>query len=393
MAKLWQRFFSVSLTVGVVSFATLHAYEIGQQQTNFVDPARSRTVGVTIYYPADTPGDSVPVASGAFPVISFGHGFLIGISSYGFLVTGLVPEGYILVLPTTEGTISPDHLDFGRDLAFLCDHFQTLNSDPASLFFGHVSPDSAIAGHSMGGGAGFLGVSYASGVSTLVTLAAAETDPSAVTAAASIQVPSLLFSGTEDCVTPPGSHQIPMYNALASACKSHVTITGGSHCQFAQNNSTCRLGEIFSGCSADITQAQQESLTIQYLLPWFGRFLKNDSAAWTEFENLLNSGAQSGAITFSMDCDIVPTPTPTAECSNDGDADLNGTLTAADAQLIFNIVLGIVTPSFEQACAADCDGSGAITAGDAQQTFNAVLGTGECVEPLTRQDILIGTAC
>ncbi len=70
-------------------------------------------------------------------------------------------------------------------------------------------------------------------------------------------------------------------------------------------------------------------------------------------------------------------------CIRHGDMTLDGSLTAADAQMVFNTVLGLITPTYEEACAADCNGSGTITAADAQTIFYAVLGMGEeCVDPL-----------
>ncbi|MBN1297472.1 hypothetical protein JXA80_11875, partial [bacterium] len=70
------------------------------------------------------------------------------------------------------------------------------------------------------------------------------------------------------------------------------------------------------------------------------------------------------------------TPTPTPDCINHGDVNFSGALTAADAQMIFNIVLGFIAPTVEEACAADCNGSGTITASDSQTVFYAVLGMG-----------------
>jgi len=78
-----------------------------------------------------------------------------------------------------------------------------------------------------------------------------------------------------------------------------------------------------------------------------------------------------------------PTQTPTAtQCLNHGDVNFDGSLTAADAQLAFYIVLGLYTPTTAEQCAADCDGSGSVTAGDAQAIFLAVLGTGSCADPI-----------
>jgi len=46
------------------------------------------------------------------------------------------------------------------------------------------------------------------------------------------------------------------------------------------------------------------------------------------------------------------------------------------------IVLGEYTPTPREECAADCDGSGEVTAADAQEIFLVALGMGECEDPL-----------
>lgn len=91
--------------------------------------------------------------------------------------------------------------------------------------------------------------------------------------------------------------------------------------------------------------------------------------------------------TVNEEAPIEPTPTPTATptggiCNNDGDVNLDGQLTAGDAQVCFYIVLGQVSPTYDEECAADCNGDGTVTAGDAQNIFLAVLGTGACVDPM-----------
>jgi hypothetical protein len=76
-------------------------------------------------------------------------------------------------------------------------------------------------------------------------------------------------------------------------------------------------------------------------------------------------------------------PTSTPECMHHGDVNFSGTLTAADAQMAFSIVLGTLIPTYEEECAADCDASGNVTAGDAQRIFFSVLGMmGGCEDPL-----------
>ncbi len=85
-------------------------------------------------------------------------------------------------------------------------------------------------------------------------------------------------------------------------------------------------------------------------------------------------------ITMTVSTD--PTPTPGPECLNHGDVNFDGVITAADAQLAFNIALGLYSPTFEEACAADCNGDGVVTAGDAQQIFYTALNLDECEDPI-----------
>ncbi len=77
-----------------------------------------------------------------------------------------------------------------------------------------------------------------------------------------------------------------------------------------------------------------------------------------------------------------PDPTGTPACIHDGDANLDGSATAGDAQLAFLIALGSFTPTYEEECAADCNGDWEITAGDAQAIFLMALGSGSCADPL-----------
>ncbi len=91
-------------------------------------------------------------------------------------------------------------------------------------------------------------------------------------------------------------------------------------------------------------------------------------------------------VSFESPCDeATPTPGPTStpeECVNHGDVNFSGDITAGDAQMAFQIALGLITPTEEQECAADCNSDGSITAGDAQQIFMTALGTASCVDPL-----------
>jgi len=276
----------------------------------FNDPARGgRSIPTQIYYPAVSAGTNATPATGQHCLVVFGHGFLIGYSQYQWLANALVPNGYIVAFPDTE-TGFPSHGDFGDDIAFLVGAIQAEGSVSGSVLFGAVGTKSAVGGHSMGGGASFLAAGGNTGIDALFNFAAAETNPSAIAAAGNVSVPTLVFEGTDDCVTPSAGNTGDMYAALGVACKSLVSITGASHCQFANNDFVCGLGQI--GCGGSITQASQESTVITYLLPFLNYHLKEDCDEGTTFDNLLTTPVGS---TTQSNC-MVPDPSVCATCAN-----------------------------------------------------------------------------
>ena len=269
---------------GMLSGALQAQYQIGHTSITFTDPARNnRPVLTEIYYPADSAGDNVAIAAGLFPVIHFGHGFVMVWSAYQNFPDTLVPQGYILCFPRTEGSFSPNHTEFARDLAFLCSAMEAENTQPASAFFGHVMPRHCIMGHSMGGGCTVLAYQYNPDlIKCLATFAAANTNPSAIAVAPGVQAPSLTFAGSYDCIAPPAQQARAIYEALDSAaCKIYFNIDGGSHCQFANANTNCSLGESFSGCATPpVTRQAQQALVNGVLLPWLNFYLREDQGAW-----------------------------------------------------------------------------------------------------------------
>lgn len=285
------------------AWAGAQPFPVGHRLVTYTDAARgNRSVQTDVYYPADTAGENTTAALGSFPVVVFGHGFLMPTSAYTFLWNGIVPAGYVLCLPRTESSISPSHDAFGRDLAFLVGQLRSEGATSASPFFGRIAATAAVMGHSMGGGASFLAAAEGTNITALANLAAAETNPSAVQAAAGLSIPALVFAGSSDCVTPPAQHQIPMYEALGSGCKTLITVTGASHCQFAESNFTCSLGE--AGCAAGISRTQQHDTVLQLLAPWLASFLKSDAPAFAVFQQRIHDGA---GISSRQDCVAVDT--------------------------------------------------------------------------------------
>lgn len=307
------------LVILVSSLSVCAQFQIGHTTITFNDPTRSggfgsgggsgRQIQTEIYYPCAVAGENVTIANGQFPIIVFGHGFAMAWDAYSNIWEHYAPLGYIIAFPRTEGNLfpAPSHNDFALDLSLVSSKLLALTNDPQSIFYQSVNGNAAIMGHSMGGGASFLAASNNSGIKTVVGLAPAETNPSAITASQNVTVPALIFSGSSDGVTPPADHHQPIYNGLGSACKSFVSIIGGAHCYFANSNFNCDFGESTSSSGISISRTQQQLLTFERLDPWFSFHLKMNCTSYSDFQSVLvvNQSQATGVST----CAINPIPT------------------------------------------------------------------------------------
>ena len=281
-------------------------YAIGHTTITFVDASRNnRNIATEIYYPANVAGNNVGVAttSELFPVLSFGHGFLMGYDAYQNFWETLVPNGYVIAFPKTEGSAFPSHTNFAKDLAFVIDEMILLNNNSSSIFYNKLSNTNCVMGHSMGGGAATLAMQYSSAITSLCTFAAAETNPSAIAVCPTITVPSLVIAGQNDCVTPPSTNQLAMYNGIASDCKTYISINGGSHCQMANSNFMCSTGEATCSPQATITRAFQHEVIFDYLIHWLDAELKANCVSGNVFDNSITSDSR---ITYAKNCFLCP---------------------------------------------------------------------------------------
>ncbi|MBK6342081.1 MAG: hypothetical protein IPF41_05705 [Flavobacteriales bacterium] len=293
------------------TLAAAQPYLIGNRSITFFDASRNRNIATNLYYPGETAGGNAAVLAGEWPVLVVGHGFVMGTDAYANLWNHFVPRGYIVALPTTEGGFAPNHGNFGQDLAYLATALQAANDEVASPFYQRVAPTSALMGHSMGGGASFLGAANNTGITTVVNLAAAETNPSAVAACAQVQVPTLVFAASNDCVTPISQHQEPMYNALTVPCRAFVSVIGGSHCYFAESNFNCSLGELTCTPAPAIPRAVQHGAVNDFATLWLDHFLKGDEPAFAAF---LDSASLSTRVVATTTCGL---PTSVSHAQHD----------------------------------------------------------------------------
>lgn len=298
-------FFSFFIPLGFFSSAAqAQTFAIGKRTENFTDPDRNnRAVPTEVYYPATSAGANAPIAEGSFPLIVFGHGFVMSFNSYENISDYFVPKGYVVAFANTENSFSPNHNNFGLDLRFIAQKLSAeLNGTQGTIWYQKFNGKKAVMGHSMGGGATMLAASGNTVFDLVVGLAPAETNPSAAAAAAAITAPMLIFAGSNDGVTPPPDHQLPIYNgATASPCKTYISINGGGHCFFANSSFTCEIGEAASNPQPSINRAQQQAVLNDFSLAYFETFLKEQSLGWATFMDSLNN---SNRIAFQQTCNL-----------------------------------------------------------------------------------------
>ncbi len=297
-----KKFFFFGFALLSFSGIVAQPFATGQRALTFTDPARgNRAVPVQIFYPAASAGTGVPLVSGTalFPVVVFGHGFVITVGSYKWLSDSLAANGYVAVFPETEGSLSPSHGDFGADLAFLANRITSLNDSSSSFLSGRLIKKAAVGGHSMGGGASFLSVAQSNAIYALFNFAAAETNPSAKQAASGVQRPALIFSGSRDCIVQ-DTNQLRMYNNIPYGCKSYVNVTDALHCQFSDNAGLCAFGQLSSGCNSTPLGTPTVYAKVFYLLrPFLDYYLKADCLSGAGFDLLLSGTA---GISFQRTC-------------------------------------------------------------------------------------------
>lgn len=145
---------------------------------------------------------------------------------------------------------------------------------------------------------------------TLIGLAPAETNPSAIAVAPNITIPTLVLSGQQDGVTPPNEHHIPMYDASAADCKYFLSILGGAHCYFANSNFNCDFGEGTSSSGISITRAEQQQTMYDAITPWLDFYLKGDCQAKTTFDDFVENDNRI-APTYECNYQLPVSPTIT----------------------------------------------------------------------------------
>lgn len=233
------------------------------------------TFTARFYYPATAAGVDAPYdgAGAPYPAISFGHGFVTSVEQYQSTLEHLATWGYFVIATTTQGGLFPSHSALAADMSHCLTYLEQQNVNASSFLNGQVDvANMGMSGHSMGGGAAVLATVGDPRVKALATLAAANTNPSAINASASLAVPHRLISGSNDTITPPANHGVLMYNNTPGV-RQLPMIEGGYHCGFID-------GSMFGCDSGPMRNAVQRAITRRLLTEFFHLYLHDDQAAW-----------------------------------------------------------------------------------------------------------------
>lgn len=252
-------------------------WEAGERSVTVTRPDNT-TFTAQLFYPATLPGANTPFqpAGAPYPGLTFGHGFLTPVSNYNSTLRHLATWGHFVIATTTQGSLFPSHAAFALDMRHCLTWLEQQNVDAQSPYFGGIDTLALGAfGHSMGGGATILAAAADPRIIAIAPMAPANTNPSSITAMASVTVPSRLICGTQDTIVPTSSNGQLMYNA-APGPRQLLSILNGWHCGFVDTPPAGGLG-----CdSGALPLDQQLSIVRRHLTSFFRLHLAGDQSQW-----------------------------------------------------------------------------------------------------------------
>jgi dienelactone hydrolase len=149
-----------------------------------------------------------PAEGLGLPAVAFAHDWLQPAERYADLLRHLASWGIVTAAPSSHRGLLPSHAGFAADLRTTLDVCAGVR-----LGDGRISVDSrhtAFAGHGIGGGVALIAATGHQRVASVVTIAVAQTRPSALDAARGLTVPVLHLAAGRDTVAPAGGHAEPI---------------------------------------------------------------------------------------------------------------------------------------------------------------------------------------
>jgi dienelactone hydrolase len=149
-----------------------------------------------------------PAEGLGLPAVAFAHDWLQPVGRYAGLLRHLASWGIVVAAPDSHRGALPSHVRFAADLRTALDVCVGVR-----LGEGRISVDgrrTALAGHGIGGGVALLAAAEVPRLAAVVTLALAQTRPSALDAARRVTVPTLHIAAERDTVSPVAGHAEPV---------------------------------------------------------------------------------------------------------------------------------------------------------------------------------------
>lgn len=202
-----------------------------------------------------------PAEGLGLPAVAFGHDWLQPVDRYADLLRHLASWGIVAAAPGAHRGALPSHARFAADLRTALDVCAGVR-----LGDGRISVDSrrtALAGHGIGGGAALVAAAGHPRLAAVVTIALAQTRPSAVDAARAITVPVLHLAAGKDTVAPAAGHAEPVAAAGGGPVRLR-TLTKAKHTGFLDGHHWSDL--VLSGSPDAKTRRVTRALVTAFLL-------------------------------------------------------------------------------------------------------------------------------
>jgi len=316
-------------------------YNVGRQSLQILDDVRFRSLPVDVWYPtnatvsdpaiytfipgvslpSDTAFEGAPLADGGpFPVVVYSHGS--GGQSYiaSFFTETLASHGFVVIAPNHVGNTAtevlfgagdePEVIAYNRpaDTAFVITEMLAMSADTDSPFFAFMDPERiGMAGHSFGG---FTAYAAAGGLPTVdddVTAVPVDERIDAIVAMApvtsilppnvlaSITIPSMVITGTDDQTTPLDPESTRAFEQVNSGYAYRVDLEAAGHqsftdvCDYQQKLPTIegipeQLVEVIdefalAGCQpGQMPYDRAKELTNQYVISFFLAHVAGDES-------------------------------------------------------------------------------------------------------------------
>ncbi len=156
-----------------------------------------------------------PAEGLGLPAVAFAHDWLQPVARYAGLLRHLASWGIVVAAPDSHRGVLPSHVRFASDLRTALDVCVGVR-----LGDGRISVDgrrTGLVGHGIGGGVALLAAADNPRLAAVVTLAVAQTQPSALDAARRVRAPALHVAAGRDTVSPLAGHAEPIAAAGAAA--------------------------------------------------------------------------------------------------------------------------------------------------------------------------------